>query len=35
MTTHDAIRDSFTSIAKDVKVHVLHKQTYVFAMPSL
>jgi hypothetical protein len=25
--THDAIQDSFSSIAKDVKFHVLHEQT--------
>ncbi len=33
--THDAIRDSFTSIVKDVKFQVLRKQTHVLLMPSL
>ncbi len=34
MITHDAIWNFFTSIARDVKVHVLHEQTHVFPMPS-
>jgi hypothetical protein len=33
--THDAIQDSFTSIARNVGFHVLHKQMHVLPMPSL
>jgi len=29
-TTHDVIWDSFTSVARDVKFHVLCKQIHVF-----
>lgn len=34
-TTHDAVWDSFISIVRNVKVHVLHEQTHVFPMPFL
>jgi hypothetical protein len=34
MATHDVIQDSFTSITKDVKLHVLCKQTHVLLMLS-
>jgi len=34
-TTHDAIQDSFTPIARDVGFHVSHEQTHVLPMPTL
>lgn len=35
MATHDVIQDSFTSIAKDVMLHVLCEQTHVLSMSFL
>jgi hypothetical protein len=32
MTTHDAVQNSFTSIIKDVRFHVLCEQTHVLLM---
>jgi hypothetical protein len=33
-TTHDIIWNSFVSIARDVRFHVLCEQAHVFLMPS-
>jgi hypothetical protein len=33
--THDEVQDFFVFIVRDVKFHVLHKQTHVFSTPSL
>jgi len=33
-TKHDVVQDSFVSITRDAKFHVLREQTHVFPMPS-
>jgi hypothetical protein len=33
-STHDAVRGFFTSIVRDVRFHVLHKQTHVLSTSS-
>jgi hypothetical protein len=33
-TKHDVVRDSFISITRDARFHVLREQTHVFPMPS-
>jgi hypothetical protein len=35
IVTHDVVRDSFASITKDVRFHVLWKQTHIPQTPSL
>jgi hypothetical protein len=33
IASHDVVQDVFAFIAKDVKFHVLQKQTHVFSLP--